>query len=194
MSWPAETVTVAPKRRAETKRSWTGVTIIASAPGFTDGTGTAEVVPPALSLSGITTPTTSFSANDPFVVSVGLPNATNTNLRLVQGARAGGSLTASVTHSNASVAQLTTLAGSAQTRSVTFQPDFSSTPASLAGGGIEFDPLAGGLTTVSATIPGFITTTAASLDVVVTSPEIDMFGVPATFNSEPIAKKINSPT
>ena len=64
-------------------------------------------------------------------------------------------------------AQLVTAAGGAQSRTVTIVPGASISPATVAAGGIEFDPLAGGQTTVVATIPGIAPTDAASVTVTV---------------------------
>jgi antitoxin (DNA-binding transcriptional repressor) of toxin-antitoxin stability system len=144
------------------------VTVTASAPGFTDGAGTATIVPPALRLVNLAATTTALSANDDFLVQIGLPNAGNASLSLLQAVRAGSAVTATVSNSAATVGQLTTSAGSAQTRTVVIVAGQSASPASLAAGGVQFDPLAGGTTQVSGSIPGFITTTAGNVTVTVT--------------------------
>jgi hypothetical protein len=144
-------------------------TITASAPGFTNGTGLATVAQPALRLSGLPATTTALSANTGFRVQVGLPNAGATDLASVQQVRAGSpGLTATLDNSDAAVAQLTTTAGSAQTRTVAIAAGQFSSPSSLATGGVQFDPLAAGTTQVSGTASGFITTTAGTVSVSVT--------------------------
>jgi uncharacterized repeat protein (TIGR01451 family) len=156
------------------------VTITATAPGFTGATGTVTVVQPAVRIENLATGTTSLSTNEEFWVRVGTPNANNTNLVTTQNVRAGSSLTATVTNSAASVAQLVTAAGAAQARTVTIPAGQSFSPTSVAAGGVAFDPTGGGVTTVSAAIPGFISTTAASVAVTVTQPGISLFSLPAT--------------
>jgi hypothetical protein len=79
--------------------------------------------------------------------------------------RAGLTLTATVTNSNGAAAQLVTLAGGAQSRSVSIPAGASGSAATVANGGIAFDPLAVGSTTVIATIPGFTSTSAATVPV-----------------------------
>jgi hypothetical protein len=64
-----------------------------------------------------------------------------------------------------------TLAGGAQSRTVVLPAGQYYTPVSVATGGVEFDPLSGGSTTVSASIPGFITTRAGTVTVQVTGEE-----------------------
>jgi hypothetical protein len=145
------------------------VTVTASAPGFTDGTGAATIVQPALRLAGLAATTTALAGNDDFVVQVGVPTAGNTTLNAVRAVRAGSAgVTATVSNSAATVGQLVTIPGSAQTRTVAIAAGQSASPASLAAGGVQFDPLAGGTTQVSGSIPGFITTTAGNVTVTVT--------------------------
>jgi hypothetical protein len=75
-----------------------------------------------------------------------------------QNVRAGGSLTVTVTNSNAVAAQLVTQAGGAQSRTVVIAAGVNTSPTTVAIGGIAFDPLQVGDTTVTASIPGFVTT------------------------------------
>ena len=146
-------------------------TITASAPGFVNQTGIVHVVQPAFQIESLPASTASTAASDAFHVRVGLPDASNNFVALAQAARAGTSLTVTITNSDASVAQLVTLAGGAQSRSITVAAGQSSSPSTVGAGGIEFDPLSAGTTTVSASIPGFITTTAGTITVEVTGEE-----------------------
>jgi hypothetical protein len=144
-------------------------TITASAPGFTNGSGLVTVVQPALRLESLSTSIASTAANNAFFVRVGLPNASNTNLAVIQDVRRGGpTLTATVTNSMESVGQLVTTAQTGQTVTVQIPPGQSFSPTTVATGGVAFDPLTAGTTTVVGAIPGFITTTAGSVTVTVT--------------------------
>jgi uncharacterized repeat protein (TIGR01451 family) len=155
------------------------VVVTASAPGFTDAQGTANVVQPGLQLAGVPASTTTLSANTPFYAYVGTADATGQYVTQVQSVRPGGAgLTVTFTHTNPAVAQLTTSAGSGQTRTVVVPPGQSFTPTSVATGGIEFDPVGGGTTTVSASAPGFLSLGAQS--VTVSGPGITLFSLPAT--------------
>jgi hypothetical protein len=71
-------------------------------------------------------------------------------------------------------AQLVTNAGGAQSRSVTIEGGQSASPSTVAAGGISFDPLTGGGTTVAATIPGFDTTDAGVVNVTVTGGDDEL--------------------
>jgi hypothetical protein len=147
------------------------VVVTASAPGFTDAQGTVNVVQTGLQLAGVPAAIGSTDASVAFYVTVGLPSATGDYLVQNQNARAGTSLTVTITNSASGVAQLVTLAGGAQSRTVVVPAGQYYTPVSVATGGVEFDPLSAGSTTISAAIPGFITTTAGTLTVQVTGEE-----------------------
>lgn len=64
------------------------VTITASAPGYTNGSGTATVVQPAFQITSLSTNTTTLSPNTPFYVLVGVPSGGG--LSTYQAVRAGG--------------------------------------------------------------------------------------------------------
>ena len=134
-------------------------TVSATAPGFADGTATEPVVKPALDISGITTSPLASAADDPFTVRIGIANVANQFLTELQDVRAGASpLTVTVTNSNATAGQLATSSTRAQSVTATIPVGQSSTPSSVATGGVAFDPLAAGSTSVTATIPGYTTT------------------------------------
>ncbi len=141
-------------------------TITGSALNFTDGTGTGNVVQPALRLIGLSTSTTALSPDDPFQVEVGIPNVSNTTLSVAQVVRPGGAaFTATLTNSQATVGQLGTTATTGQSVTVPIAVGQNRSPSTVATGGVAFDPQAAGSTVVSATIPGFIATIAGTVTV-----------------------------
>jgi uncharacterized repeat protein (TIGR01451 family) len=153
------------------------VTLTAAAPGFTQAQGTVTVGETALQLGGLPGTTTSLSVDTPFYVYIGVLNSAG-NIAAFQQLRAGApNLTITVSHTNTSVAQLTTTAGSGQTRTVTVAAGQTNSPTSVATGGVAFDPLSAGSTTVNATAPGF--RAATGIAVPVTSPAITLFSLPA---------------
>ncbi len=144
------------------------VSITASAPGFTDGTGSVDIVQPALRIYGLNTSTSTLSDDDPFYIQVGVPNNDSSNLYQVQQARAGGGgLSTTVSNSNAAVGQLASSGGTSQSVALSIAEGSNRTPTSVADGGVAFDPLGTGSTDVAATISGFIATDAASMTVFV---------------------------
>ncbi|UCF91530.1 MAG: hypothetical protein JSW39_25205, partial [Desulfobacterales bacterium] len=146
------------------------VSITATAAGFTDGSDTSEIVPPALRIAALATSTTTLSDDAPFYVRVGIPYSDNSTIQQAQVARAGGGgLIATVQNSNAAVGQLVTDGSPGQTVTVLIAEGQSDSPHTVAAGGVAFDPLTGGTTVVAATIPGFIATDAALVVVTVTS-------------------------
>ena len=143
-------------------------TLTVTAPGFTSTQGNVNVVAPALQIESLASSISATAASDIFQVRVGIADSFNNTLTQSQAVAAGSSLVATVTNSAAGVAQLVTAAGGAQSRTVTIPAGSSQSPATVASGGIEFDPLTAGVTTVVATIPGVVTTAAGSVTVTVT--------------------------
>ena len=136
-------------------------TITASTNGFADGAATANIVQPAVAISGLAASVSVSAADQPFIVTVGIPNGGNTAIATPQPVRAGGSLTVTLANSTAATAQLTTTAGSAQSRTVTINAGQQQSAGSVGAGGVAFDPLAPGSTNVPASIPGFISIPAS---------------------------------
>jgi hypothetical protein len=156
------------------------ITLTASAPGFIDDTATVDVVQPALRIESLDTTTTNLSANDEFFARIGIPLAGNSNLSAIQSVRPGGSVTVTFTNTHAAVARLTTEASSQQTQTLTIGAGQSLTPTTVAAGGVAFDPVGNGMTTVTATAPAFITTTAGTVEVTVATPTISLLSPTAT--------------
>jgi hypothetical protein len=143
-------------------------TITATAPGFVTATGSVHIVQPALDITSLATSIGATAASDQFLVRIGVPATDGGSVSIAQGARRGTSLTVTVTSSNAAAGQLVTLTGGDASRTIVIAAGSSQTASTVAAGGIEFDPLSGGSTRVTATIPGFVTTDAGNVDVVVT--------------------------
>ncbi len=152
-------------------------TVTATAPGFSSGVSLASsVVQPALDVIFLSATQTTFSPNNPFQVRIGIPNSNNTGIQQEEVLRFGGtSVTASLTSSVPGVGALVTQAGSSGSGSVTITaPGNARSPGSVATGGIEFDPILGGTTAVSATIPGYVVLPSATVNVSVSSPGISV--------------------
>ncbi len=148
-------------------------TLTASAPGFTTASTNLTVVQPALDIIFLNTTQTTFSPNNGFQVRLGVPNSNTTSMQQEEGLRVGSpGVTASLTSSVSSVGALVTLAGSSGTGSVDVTTLNSRSPSGIPSGGIEFDPIIGGTTTVSATIPGYVVLPSASVAVTVNAPGI----------------------
>jgi hypothetical protein len=142
--------------------------ISVSMPGFTGDTKLVTVVQPAFQIASLATTTTVAAANDEFAVQIGIPNGLNTALSSTQQVRWGGTeLVVTVNNSNATTAQLTTTAGSAQSRVLPVFVGANTTPTNVAAGGVSFDGLVAGSTTVSASIPGFLVLPSSSQNVTV---------------------------
>ena len=136
--------------------------ITVSAPGFVDGNGHVRVVPPALRISGLGASPAAGGADDPFTVGIGVADATGTTLSNDQQVRAGGvAVTVTLASSDPLVAELVTATESGGTLIVQIAPGAGSV------GGVALRPLAAGVTEVSATAPGVITTDAARVTVTV---------------------------
>ncbi|HUP51398.1 MAG TPA: hypothetical protein VM198_02895, partial [Longimicrobiales bacterium] len=140
--------------------------VTVSAPGFVDGQNTISVVPPAISLGGtLSATTTTLSSDDPFVAYIGYQYS---NSVWSQNIRAGGTpVTVTFTSTAPTVGTLVTTAQTGGTVTATIGVGQAYTPTSVAAGGVAFDPLTAGQTTVSASATGFIATPAASVTVTV---------------------------
>ncbi len=158
----------------------TGIVVISvSAPGFAPDAEAAEIVTPAYQIHGLPTSIDVFDAEDVFVVRVGIPATDLSLVYQTQRARAGGpGITATVVSSESTVGQLVTLTDTSHTVTVTISPVEYQTAGTVSTGGIAFDGIGLGTTTVSASIPNFLPTTAAYVDVEVTQPEL-IYQVPA---------------
>ena len=143
------------------------VTVTASATGFTSQGSTLDIVAPALDIQALPSSVSATGATAVFYVRVGIANTFGTALSVTQEVAPGAALVATLTNSVASVAQLVTTAGGAQTRTVLIVPGSSNSPTTLGAGGVAFDPLSAGDTTVTAAIPGTTTTAAGVVHVTV---------------------------
>lgn len=154
------------------------VTITASASGYTNGTTNLTVAQPGFDILGVPSTITTLAANDAFQVRLGVPNSAHTVLAAEQAIRAGGgAVTATVRNANTSAAKLVTSVGGGQQVTVQIAIGQARSPSTVATGGVEYDPLAVGIDTVSAAIPGFTIFQGApdSVAVTVTTPLITMF-------------------
>jgi hypothetical protein len=127
------------------------------------------IVQPGLRIRGLDPTTTVAAKDDPFNVDTGVPKASQADLRLVQSVRPGGpGLTVQVCSTDSTVALLKS--GATESGCVT-----APVPTGSSGtddGVLAFDPQTQGNTTIIATAPnvappGFVTTDAGSVDVVV---------------------------
>jgi hypothetical protein len=145
------------------------VTIQVSSSRFTSASTSVTIVQPAVQLNGVVTSTRTYSAPDPFTVSIGIPNANGANLSAAQTIRPGGNpISITVNSSNPAVAVLTT-------PTAVINPGQSATP------NFTLQALSEGATTISvAPIAGVLSTTAASAIVNVTTPAITFSGYPTT--------------
>jgi hypothetical protein len=152
-------------------------TVTATATGYTAATSAAvSVEPPLVTLATLATSLQATAANDDFQVRIGLPTtAGGTTFGTAQPLRLGGpgALTATVTSSNGAAGTLVTSGGSGLSRTVQIVAGQSESPATVAAGGVAFDPDGaapdGTATTVAATITGYIASAGASQTVTVTS-------------------------
>jgi hypothetical protein len=152
-----------------------GVTVTATAPGFNEGTTSMEVREPALDLISVPTSITTLSPQSAIYVRVGIASGSGvTPLQLRAGAPAA--LVATIANSNALAGQLVKTDETGQSLTVEILPGQSNSPTSVAGGGMAFDPLGAGESTVTASIPNHIQTPNAIRDVVVSAPNITFAG------------------
>ncbi|MDH4351818.1 MAG: hypothetical protein OEW56_11785, partial [Gemmatimonadota bacterium] len=153
------------------------VSFVYSTPLFVPDTTVQTVVQPQLDIAGLNQTTTTLTPNDAFTVRVGRGNGVN--LSVLQEVRAGGTIkTVTVTSSGPTIGQLETNTITSGTVTVEIPVGLSSSPGSVALGGVAFDPVTAGVTTVSAASPGFLTTTTGGVrDVTVSTPALTVGAV-----------------
>jgi hypothetical protein len=138
-------------------RSATGTaTLTATQALFATTTATITVVQPVFyNIVNLTTPTTTLSADNDFYVYTGVLNAAGTSFQQYQVVSGEGTLPVTFTSSNPAVGQMakTGTTGASVTIDIPVNQYYS--PTNKATGGIAFDPLTGGTTTVAVTAPGF---------------------------------------
>lgn len=154
-------------------------TLTASAPGFVNGSSTVSVVQPGVALSGQAASTT-LGQNRPLQSQVGIPSSTNpANAFLLnaQQVRPGGTpLAITIATSNNLVGQLVTATGAGPMATGTILAGAAGLPQPPAPGSVAFDPFGDGSTTLTASIPGFISTRQATQTFTVSTPVITLPG------------------
>ncbi len=169
----ADSVIVSVPNGASTGAFWvhgmdgtTGIpTVSATAPGFTDGSGTITVVQPGITIVQLAANNTVGGADDPFRAVVGYPAGLGV---VSQNVRTGGNpVTVTFTSSDGAIGQLTTTGGTDTTRTAVVAVGNVGTPTTVAAGGVAFDPIAAGIVTVNASATGFVQTSGATVDVTI---------------------------
>ena len=144
------------------------IIVTASADGFNDGTGTVNVVPSGIRINSLASSIGSGAIDDPFIIQTGIPNTGGTNLSIIQPVRAGnGGLIVAIGNGVSTVGQLVTTTATGQNVTVTIAENSNRSPTTVAAGGVAFDPLTPGTTSVLATAPQTISTDAADQSVTV---------------------------
>ncbi|MDH5198415.1 MAG: hypothetical protein OEY20_14330, partial [Gemmatimonadota bacterium] len=152
------------------------VQLTVSAPGFTTATPTVTVRRPAFELYGIPTTTTTLSPDAAFYAHIGYAAPGYTYLTESQPIRAGGQpRTVTVTTGTPGVGRLITTAKIGDTVTVQIPVGSYYSPTSVAAGGVAFDPLTAGTTTIDGAIPGFDQLTYYNRTVAVSAPGITMY-------------------
>jgi len=150
------------------------VAVTGVASGFTNGNGTVDVIPPSFDVSGLPASANAGGPDDPFTVRVGRANNNNPGsfMTQLQAVRAGapGPVTVTVSAAPTTVGTLVKTAGPAGTYTVQIPIGATTTPSSVAANGIAFRPVASGMVTLTASIPGMsgIPVTAGTKDAIVT--------------------------
>ncbi len=149
------------------------VPVVLSAPGFAPDTLLVTVRPLGVEIISLTPTTSSLAQRSAFQVRIGYMNVGNTALEGELELRFGGvPIDVTVTNSDAAVAQLFSQAGSGQSATLTIPVLSTRTQYGASAGGVEFDPLTPGVTTVSVTGAGLVSPATASQQVTVTASAI----------------------
>jgi len=149
-------------------------TITASQASFTTGTAPIEVVQGVARIVGLTTTATTLTADDNFYVQIGYMHSNGTSFRRANASAVGGPLTVTINSSDTSVGEVKTSSASGASVTVEVPVADDNSPTNLAAGGSAFDPIGGGVVSISATATGFGSYPGSSVDVTVSQPEITL--------------------
>jgi hypothetical protein len=142
-----------------------GVIITVSSDRFTDGNINALIVPAHVRIDGLPATKVAGSADDPFNVQIGIPNADGSNLLALQNVRAGGTpVSLTLTSSNPAAGALVSGGVPGATASLTI------VPLTNASASVSFRPLAAGSTTVGTAVTspaGVVVSGAGTVNVTV---------------------------
>jgi hypothetical protein len=159
-----------------TDTSGVQVQVSYSAPGFNPATQTHTVRPPAFDLYPIPANTTTLSDSTAFYAYIGYSLPGYPYLNEQQPIRAGGqAATVTIANGTPGVGQLITTEKTGDTVTVVIPVGASNSPTNVANGGVAFDPLTAGATTITGSIPGFIERRYYNRNVTVTAPSIAMY-------------------
>jgi len=153
-------------------------TLSASVPGFSGASVPVDIVMPGVLIySDLAGTIDTIDPPDAFRVRLGVPISTNTTVQ-GQNVRTGGQpVTVTLSLDDSLLAVLQTLSDTTHTVSVIVDTGEQFSPASVMAGGVEFDGLAPGVVTVTASAPGFVTVTQGQKAVNVTAPTINVTGL-----------------
>ncbi len=155
------------------------VTVTATAPGFASAVGTVNVLQPYFRLKGLPSSIDTLDPTDPFYVYVGLPNGSFTDITSQQARGGGPGLAFTVTSSDSTVGLLETTATLDDSAVVVVPPGEYTSPGTVAAGGVAFDGVGPGVTTVTAAAPGFLPVSTGVVDLPVTQPSIAINNLPS---------------
>jgi len=145
------------------------VSVIASALTFSDGARSVDIVAAGTAITLLADSMDVNVDDDEFVVQIGAVSVDGTGIFETQPIRGGGAARViTVVSSLESVALIETSATSDDTATVTIDPGEFQTAATVAGGGVAFNPVLGGEVVVTASIPDFITTGDGMLTITIT--------------------------
>jgi hypothetical protein len=144
--------------------------------GFVSDTSVTTIRRPVFDLYPIPATTTTLSDSAPFYAYIGYTLPGYTYIVENQPIRAGGlPVTVTLTHSNPGVGRFITTSRTSDTVTVQIPVGGYSSPTTVAAGGVAFDPLTAGSTTVIGSIPGFDEVTYYNRTVAVSAPGITLY-------------------
>ncbi len=146
------------------------VTVMATHPLFTDASTVMDVVQPVLRIENLSNSIGAGAADDPFRVRTGILNPAGTGIWFWQDVSAASPVHVLIGNSNPTVGKLRTAAEYGASVTVDIAPGSQTSPETVLAGGVAFDPLAVGITAVSASAIGFHNTWGEATVTVTVTP------------------------
>jgi hypothetical protein len=152
------------------------VQVTYSAPGFNLGSQNHRIQPAAFDLYPVPANTTTLSDSTAFWAYIGYTLPNYTYIVQQQPIRRGGQVaTVTLINGTPGVGRLLTTARIGDTVTVEIPVGGSNSPTIVAAGGVAFDPLTAGTTTIAAAIPGFLERRYYNRTVTVSAPTIALY-------------------
>jgi hypothetical protein len=146
------------------------VTLTATTPLFPTSTLDVELVQGVIDIHSLITTTTAGAVDDPFRVRTGYIHSNGVTFRYAPVSAGDAPLLVLLTSSDTAVGEVKTLVEIGASATIEIDSNQFDSPSTVASGGIAFDPIATGSTSISAEVIGFDNSWSGSVETITVNP------------------------